>query len=137
MQEWNHVRMNLEMTHHHHDHEKYDQVQHDQEQAVRQHNLTHCPCQSWCEVCVASKGKSAHNHREAPQPIDIDVARIQMDFMFVGAEGTFVDEPRARATVLMVICKDDGNLSATDVRSKTDEYGVEMVLRFLSTYESV
>ena len=60
-----------------------------------------------------------------------------MDFMFVGAEGTFVDEPRARATVLMVICKDDGNLSATEVRSKTDEYGVEMVRRFLSTYESV
>ena len=42
-----------------------------------------------------------------------------------------------RATVLMVICKDDGNLSATEVRTKTDEYGVEMVLRFLSTYESV
>ena len=60
-----------------------------------------------------------------------------MDFMFVGAEGTFVDEPRAKATVLMVICKDDGNLSATEVRSKTDEYGVEMVIRFLSTYESV
>ena len=37
----------------------------------------------------------------------------------------------------MVICKDDGNLSATEVRSKTDEYGVEMVLRFLSTYESI
>ena len=37
----------------------------------------------------------------------------------------------------MVICKDDGNLSATEVRAKTDEYGVEMVLRFLSTYESV
>ena len=106
-------------------------------EAVRQHNLTHCPCQSWCEVCVASKGKSAHNHREAPQPMDGDVARIQMDFMFVGAEGTFVAKPRARATVLMVICKDDGNLSATDVRSKTDEYGVEMVLRFLSSYESV
>ena len=49
-----------------------------------------------------------------------------MDFMFVGAEGTFVDEPRAKATVLMVICKDDGNLSATEVRSKTDEYGVEI-----------
>ena len=60
-----------------------------------------------------------------------------MYFMFVGAEGTFVDEPRTRATVLMVICKDDGNLSATEVRSKTDEYGVEMVNRFLSTYESV
>ena len=38
-----------------------------------------------------------------------------------------------RTTVLMVICKDDGNLSATrSVRTKTDEYGVEMVLRFLS-----
>ena len=44
---------------------------------------------------------------------------------------------RERETVLMVICKDDGNLSPTEVRSKTDEYGVELVLRFLSTYESV
>ena len=88
-------------------------------------------------MCVASKGRRDHYHREAPQPIDGDIARIQMDFMFVGAEGTFVDEPRARATVLMVICKDDGNLSATEARSKTDENGVEMVIRFLSTYESV
>ena len=86
---------------------------------------------------MASKGKGDHYHREAPQPMDGDVARIQMDFMFVGAEGTFVDEPRAKATVLMVICKDDGNLSATEVRAKTGEYGVEMVLRFLSTYEAV
>ena len=67
--------------------------------------------------------------------MDGDVARVQMDSMFVGAEGTFVDKPRAKATVLMVICKDDGNLPATEVRAKTDEYGVEMVLRFLSTYE--
>ena len=88
-------------------------------------------------MCVASKGRSDHYHREAPQLMDGDVARIQIDFMFVRAEGTFVDEPRARATVLMVICKDDGNLSATEVRSKSDEYGVEMVLRFLSTYESI
>ena len=86
---------------------------------------------------MASKGKSDHYHREAPQPMDGDVARIQMDFIFVGAEGTFVDEPRAKATVLMLICKDDGNLTATEVRAKTDEYGVEMVLRFFSTYESV
>ena len=104
---------------------------------VRLHILTHCPYQSWCEVCVASNGRSDHYHREAPQSIDGVIARIQMDFMFVGAEGTFVDEPRAKATVLMVICKDDGNLCATEVRSKTDEYGVEMVIRFLSTYESV
>ena len=86
---------------------------------------------------MASKGKSDHCHREAPQTVDGDVARIQMDFMFVGAEGTFMDVLRAKATVLMVICKDDGNLSATEVRTKADEYGVEMVLRFLSTYEGV
>ena len=101
-------------------------------EAVRLRNLTHCPRQSWCDVCVASKGKSDHYHREAPQPMDGDVGRIQMDFMVVGAEGTFVVEPRAKATILMVICKDDGRL-----RAKTDEYGVEMVLRFLSTYEGV
>ena len=52
---------------------------------------------------MASKGKSDPYHREAPQPMDGDVAMIQMDFMFVGAEGTTVDEPRAKATVLMVI----------------------------------
>ena len=37
-----------------------------------------------------------------------------------------MDEPRAKATVLMVICKDDGNLSVTEVRAKADEYGVEI-----------
>ena len=67
-------------------------------------------------MCVASKGRSDPFHREAPKPMDGDVARIQMGFMCVGAEGTFVDEPRARATVLMEICKDDGNVSATEVR---------------------
>ena len=102
-------------------------------EAVRQHHLTHCPYQSWCEVCVASKGRSGHYHKEAPEAKDGDVAGVQMDFMFVGAEGSFVDEPWANATVLMVICKDDGNLAATVVRTKTNEYGVELVHRFLST----
>ena len=37
-------------------------------------------------MCVASKGRSDHYHREAPQPMDGDIARIQMEFMFVGAE---------------------------------------------------
>ena len=96
-------------------------------EGVRQHNLTHCPHQSWCEVCVASKGKSDHYPREAPEAKDGDVARVQMDFMFVDAEGTFVDEPWAKATVLMVVCKDDGNSAATAARTKTDENGVEMV----------
>ena len=54
---------------------------------------------------MALEAKSDHYHREAPQPMDGDIARIQMDFMFVGAEGTFVDEPRAKSG------KDDGNLS--------------------------
>ena len=45
--------------------------------------------------------------------------------------------PRAKATVLMVICKDVGNLSATEVRAETDESGVEMVFRLLSSHESV
>ena len=52
---------------------------------------------------MVRKGKSDHYHPEAPQPMDGDVARIQMDAMFVGTEGTL---------------------------AKTDEYGVE-VLRIL------
>ena len=83
------------------------------------------------------KGRGDHYHKEAPESKDGDVARVQMDFMFVGAEGSFVDEPRAKATVLMVSCKDDGNLAATVVCTKTDEYGDELVLRFLSAYERV
>ena len=34
MQEQNHGRMSLGMTHHHHDHGKYDQVRYDQEQKL-------------------------------------------------------------------------------------------------------
>ena len=69
-------------------------------------------------MCVAAKGKSDHYHKEAPEAKEGDVPCVQMDFMHVGAEGTFVDE---KATVLMVVCK----------------CGVEMVLRFLSNYEDV
>ena len=72
-------------------------------EAVRQHNPTHCPFQCWCEMCVASKGRSDHYHKEAQETKDGDVPRVQMVFMFVGAEGSFVDEPRAKATVLMVM----------------------------------
>ena len=86
---------------------------------------------------MTSKDKSDHFLREASQSMDGDVTRMQMDFMFVGAEGTFVDESRAKATVLMMICKDDVNLSATEVRAKTDEYDVEIMIRFLSAYDSV
>ena len=46
---------------------------------------------------MAPEGKSDHYHREASQPMDGDVARIQMDFKFVGAEGTFVDEPETES----------------------------------------
>ena len=88
-------------------------------------------------MCIASKGRSDHYHKEAPKSMDGDVAKVHTGFMFVGAEGSFVDEPWAKATVLMVICKDDGNLAATVMRTKTDEYGVELVLRFLCTYECV
>ena len=34
IQEWDHVRMSLEMIHHQHDHEKNHQVQYDQEQKL-------------------------------------------------------------------------------------------------------
>ena len=88
-------------------------------------------------MCVTSKDKSDHYRREASQSMDGDVTRNQMDFMFVGAEGTFVDEPRVKTTVLMVIYKDDDTLFATEVRAKTDEYDVEMKLGFLSAYGSV
>ena len=88
-------------------------------------------------LCWFQKHKSGRGGGKGERCVWHPKVKIQMDFMFVRAEGTFVDEPRAKVTVLMVICKDDGNLSVTKLRSKTDEYGVEMVLRFLSARKSI
>ena len=55
------------LTHHHNDHEKYDQVHYDHEQKLCA-NTIRCPYQRF-EVCVTSKGKSDHY----PQPMDGDV----------------------------------------------------------------
>ena len=99
-------------------------------EAARRHNMSHCP-RAGANCWSRQKAKSDHHHKEALEVKDRDLARVQMDFMYVGAEGTFVDE-RAKATFLMVVCKDDGNLAATVMRTKTDHYGVEMVLLFLT-----
>ena len=104
MQQQNHVQMSKETIHHHDDHERYDQVQYDQEPSGEASQFDTLSISELVRgVCVATKGKSDHYLREAAQPIEGDAARIQMDFMFVGAQGTFVDEPKAKATVLMVI----------------------------------
>ena len=95
MQERYHVQMSQEMIHHHHDHERYDHVQHDLEQKLGGNRAG--------ARCVWHRKERATTITS--QPMDGDVARIQMDFMFVGAKGTFVDEPRAKATVLMGFAK--------------------------------
>ena len=41
VQERNHMRMNLELNHHHYDHEKYDQVQYDLEQKLYVYTILH------------------------------------------------------------------------------------------------
>ena len=57
------------------------------EEIARPHNLTHCPYQSWCEVWCSN-----HYHREAPQRMDGDIARIQMDSCSLVQREHFVDE---------------------------------------------
>ena len=48
-------------------------------------------------VCVALKGRSDHYHREASQPMDGDVTRIQMDFMsLVQKEHSSMNRERTR-----------------------------------------
>ena len=49
---------------------------------MEQHNLTHFPSQSWCKMCVESRG------RDSPHPeqskIDAVVPQLQFDFGYMG-----------------------------------------------------
>ena len=62
----NHVRVNLEMTHHHHDHERYDQVRGDQEQMQFDTLSISELVRGVCGI-----ERKDHNHREAPQPMGV------------------------------------------------------------------
>lgn len=60
-----------------------------------------------------------------------DEAHIHTDYMFVGAQSGFEDGPRPNATMMMLACKDDCNLAAGMVRTKTGENSIDLALRFI------
>ena len=69
MQEQNHVQMSQEMIHHHHDHERYDQVQYDQEQKLCANTISHIVHIRVGARCVWHRKERAtgkrHNRRTA------------------------------------------------------------------------
>ena len=52
---------------------------------MEQHNLTHCPSQPWCEMCVESRGHDSP-HREQSK-IDAVVPQLPFDFWYMGDGG--------------------------------------------------
>ena len=86
--------------HHHHDHGRFDRVRCNKERKPYDSTTrrsAHIRASARCaslrkESVITVTGKRQRR-----------VARVQMDFMFVGAAVTFVDQPRAKATVLMVV----------------------------------
>ena len=49
---------------------------------MKQHNLTHCPSQPWCEMCVESRGHDSP-HREQSK-IDAVVPQLPLDYGYMG-----------------------------------------------------
>ena len=52
---------------------------------MEQHNLTHCPGQPWCEMCVESRGHDSP-HREQSK-IDAVVPQLPLDYRYMGDGG--------------------------------------------------
>ena len=63
-------------------------------QERQEHNLTHLPYRTWCQVCVEAKGKlHQHPRLTSKQPV------VQIDYGFLGLEG---DEQR-KLTLLCIV----------------------------------
>ena len=53
------------------------------EAEVREHNLTHVPCRSWCVHCVRGRGESAEHRRQQSRP-EGAVPELHLDYCFMG-----------------------------------------------------
>eukprot|EP00969_Alexandrium_andersonii_P045717 2006359-Alexandrium_andersonii.AAC.1 len=71
----------------------------DRPDKVRRHCLTHVPYQSWCDVCVRSRGPD-QQHRRIDEAARGDERLVQIDYLFLsGSLGPTDDESSAALAV--------------------------------------
>jgi hypothetical protein len=93
-----------------------------------EHELTHWPFRSWCQACVAGRGKDAP-HKRVDRSSD-EVPTVDMDYMFLPEAGRL-----DMLTALVVKDTSSGAVVSISVEEKGPaEYPVKVTTRALDTW---
>ena len=68
-------------------------------QEREEHNKTHCPYRSWCDVCVKARGMNAPHKRKTEREKETEIPRISMDYFYMSKK----DEEAKENPVLVIV----------------------------------
>ena len=96
-----------------------------------QHELTHCPYASWCEVCVQSKGREGPHSRTPADLRDGQLPVVQADFCTLRSGS--VECAGVESTVVLILsCMSTGMVKAVPAVSKeTTPFMVTAAVAFI------
>ena len=102
------------------------------EEQVKTHELTHANYELWCEHCVAGRGQEAKHLKVKADTQPPDTLVVQMDYLFIAADGSQTAQGRESVTVL--VCVDDRGAVEACVSTKKgpqDTYAIKVMAKFL------
>ena len=73
------------------------------EEQVKTHELTHANYEPWCEHCVAGRGQEAKHLKVKADTQPPDTLVVQMDYLFIAADGSQTAQGRESVTVLVCV----------------------------------
>ena len=107
-----------------------------------EHEVTHCPPQSWCDHCVKGQAKNEAHHAIKGKLGESDVTRVIMDYCFVQEDVEVEDAEEEEAMLtrlaitILVMCETTcHSIWAYAVQSKgsTEEWVKDQILEDLET----
>ena len=102
------------------------------EDEVKVHNLTHANYEPWCAHCVAGRGQEAKHLKVKADMQPPDTLVVQMDYLFIAADGSQTAQGRETVTVLVAV--DDRGAVEACVCSKKgpqDTHAIKVMTKFL------
>ena len=102
------------------------------EEQVKTHELTHANYEPWCEHCVAGGGQEAKHLKVKADTQPPDTLVVQMDYLFIAADGSQTAQGRESVTVLVAV--DDRGAAEACVSTKKgpqDTYAIKVLTKFL------
>ena len=99
------------------------------EEERRNHNLTHCPFRSWCEICVAGKSPAGMHKKQSAPETKIPV--IEFDYTF-GSDRP--GDPERKISMLVATDSIHKSVFAVQARRKgsSDEYAMQSFLNYVN-----